>query len=461
MLWLLTLVVGVSFILQLLQSTYVALLGPLRKIPGPFISKWTNLVLKYHTLAGTRMQYIHSLHERYGSVVRSSPTEVAVNDADAVRTIQCTAGGFDKAPWYDLTGPGLIGMRDRTKHSQRRRLLAHALSNSYLTNFEPLVRAKVDLVVQKMRDEYNHRGNTDVFKWFSLMATDIIGDLTFGSSFQMIEQGKKTEYVHDLEMVMPSMHKRIELYPLLDLAAWLPLKTAREVSQRFKRIFGYGKESMWRLQLAVRSGELTSPVFFSTALGKDGKPGLSQEELEQEAAEFMITGTDTTSDTLTYLVWAVLCQPKVQARLQGELKSLPEEKPCVCTARLLSPHPRSVSTASLSVKGLVIPSGTVVTTQAYSLHRLPNVWREPDIFSPERWLEATEGLRESFIPFGSGPRICIGIHLAYMELRMTTAAFFRAFTDAELHPDMTDHDMDIESYTLIVPKGRKCLVKVA
>jgi cytochrome P450 len=119
-----------------------------------------------------------------------SPNEVGINSPDAVRIIQKVSGGFDKSAWYDMTGPGMLGMRDREKHSRRRRLLAHPLSNSSLPAFEPLIQAKVDLAMDQMEVENRKLGYTDVHKWFSFMATDIIGDLTFGSSFRMLEQGR-------------------------------------------------------------------------------------------------------------------------------------------------------------------------------------------------------------------------------------------------------------------------------
>lgn len=125
-----------------------------------------------------------------GPVVRVSPNEVGINNPDDVKVIQKVSGGFRKSAWYDMTGPGMLGMRDRERHSRRRRLLAHPLSNSSLPNFEPLIRAKVDLAMGQMQKESQKLGYANVHKWFSFMATDIIGDLTFGSSFRMLEQGK-------------------------------------------------------------------------------------------------------------------------------------------------------------------------------------------------------------------------------------------------------------------------------
>ena len=80
------------------------LTSPLRALPGPFISKLTSLNLKYHELRANRTLYIHSLHEKYGPVVRIAPNEVSFTSWTAVKEIYCSGGsGYDKAHWfYDL-----------------------------------------------------------------------------------------------------------------------------------------------------------------------------------------------------------------------------------------------------------------------------------------------------------------------------------------------------------------------
>ena len=60
-------------LVQLIWKTYEAFLGPLSKVPGPFVGKWTTLYVKYHTRSGSRMQYIESLHAAYGTVNRQGP----------------------------------------------------------------------------------------------------------------------------------------------------------------------------------------------------------------------------------------------------------------------------------------------------------------------------------------------------------------------------------------------------
>ncbi|KAI8650627.1 hypothetical protein NCS57_01397100 [Fusarium keratoplasticum] len=462
----------------MISKAKVALLGPLSNVPGPIVARWTNLVLKYHTLSGRRIQYLDALFSRYGAVVRVSPNEVGINSPDAVRIIQKVSGGFDKSAWYDMTGPGMLGMRDREKHSRRRRLLAHPLSNSSLPAFEPLIQAKVDLAMDQMETENRKLGYTDVHKWFSFMATDIIGDLTFGSSFRMLEQGRRSQYVEDLQAVMPTVHKRIELAPFFDMLFLLPIPQIGQVTARFQRIMSYGRESIRRLQLAQQAGTLNTPFFFDKIMNpKDKENALTDVEMEEEAAELMVTGTDTTSNTLTYLVWSVLKDPAIRNRLEAEIETLPAKYKDSDVSRLTylnavaqeslrmygaasGSHSRDVPRGGWEVGGYLIPDTATVLTQAYSLHRLPGIFSNPNVFNPDRWLNATPEMHGSFIPFGGGPRICVGIHLAYMELRLTTAAFFRKFRGATVHPSLTDDDMDLENYTLIAPKAHKCLIKL-
>ena len=87
-------------------------------------------------------------------------------------------------------------------HSRKRRLLGGPISEgSLIDTFEPQVRAKTDRAVQRIVDEMRTKGVSDVLKWNLFMATDTIGELSFGSSFDMLEIGKKDQYAHDLEFI--------------------------------------------------------------------------------------------------------------------------------------------------------------------------------------------------------------------------------------------------------------------
>ena len=77
-----------------------AYFSPLRNIPGPWHTRFTNLKLKIAVITGKRLHYVHDLQARYGPMVRISPTEIAVNYAEAFREIHGIGSGFKKSAWY-------------------------------------------------------------------------------------------------------------------------------------------------------------------------------------------------------------------------------------------------------------------------------------------------------------------------------------------------------------------------
>lgn len=122
--------------------------------------------------------------------MRISPTEVAVADLDASRAIHKVGSGFNKAEWYmkftESPRPGIFAMLDPKQHAARRRLFAQAFSNTSITKYEPIVREKIDVAVSKIKRDAE-RGTADILKWFTFMATDVSGELSFGKSFGMLQ----------------------------------------------------------------------------------------------------------------------------------------------------------------------------------------------------------------------------------------------------------------------------------
>lgn len=81
----------------------VRLTSATAKVPGPLISNFTSLVLKWHELNANRTVYIHELHKKYGPVVRIAPNEVSFTSIDALKEIYGSGGsGYDKTEFYDL-----------------------------------------------------------------------------------------------------------------------------------------------------------------------------------------------------------------------------------------------------------------------------------------------------------------------------------------------------------------------
>ena len=89
------------------------------------------------------------------------------------------------------------------------------------------------------------------------------------------------------------------------------------------------------------------------------------------------------------------------------------------------------------IGGERIKAGTMVFISQYLLHTLPDVWADPERFDPDRFLPENVAQRSRFayLPFGAGPRVCIGSGFAMMEMQIILPMVFRAF-DVEITSDL-------------------------
>lgn len=148
---------------------------------------------------------------------------------------------------------------------------------------------------------------------------------------------------------------------------------------------------------------------------------LTSEEVCSAATTYIVAGTDTTANSLTYLIWSVCRNPTMKARLLDELQSLPEDYSdshlrnlrflnCLIdeTLRLYSAAPASlprvVPSDGAELGTYWVPGGTVVSAQAYTMHRDPDVFHHPEMFDPDRWETITPEMKGHFMPFGRAGR---------------------------------------------------------
>lgn len=217
------------------------------------------------------------------------------------------------------------------------------------------------------------------------------------------------------------------------------------------------------------------------ARDEDGRALLSIEALNTEAAGIILAGSHTTSSSLTWIVWRILRNRRIYQDLMAELSSslsdLPQTEVPPHAALEHLPYfnavikeglridtavpgstPRYVPPRGSTINHRYLPGHTIVSAQAYSCHRDPIAFPNPNDFVPERWMHETAKMKRLYIPFGAeGPRKCIGIHLAWMELRVGLAALFWRFRSLRLREGegTEDEEMEIDEYWLANPKGQK------
>ncbi|KAH9215293.1 putative cytochrome P450 [Leptodontidium sp. 2 PMI_412] len=471
-----TVIQGALFGLLLWASSLLCcgFCGPLAKIPGPWYARFTDLWLKKYTVTGRRLHYIHALHKEYGSVVRIGPNEVDISDLEAFQEIHKIGNGYLKDPWYQRFRTGktqdVFSVIDPKQHAAKRKLLARPFSNTSLRqNWESLVIDKVKLVVAKIKADAQ-QGSADLNKWWVYMATDIIGKLAFGEDFGMVESGRRTPFIEDFESVAKINGIRAEFTLLYDFLNTITLGLFNPVEATDARIQQYTS----RVIVNARDRTLQKANIFQGMLEKSE---MSDYAACFEATGLLAAGSGTTAITLVYLVWAVLRNTEVQKKLEQEVASLPDEFRDVDlealpylnaviqeALRLYGAAPGSLPRVvpkgnGLNVGSYNIPPGTTICTQAYTIHRNPVTFGSPETFHPDRFLESQNlpiGQKSVLCAFGAGSRTCLGMHLAYMELRHAVACFFRECVGARLSESTTDESMQIEHFFLISPKARKC-----
>jgi cytochrome P450 len=186
---------------------------------------------------------------------------------------------------------------------------------------------------------------------------------------------------------------RVAFPGMVSLASVVPLPVFRKSAEAGYRMEQYAHQSVQRYREVVATNPNPKPTLFTKLFGS-GEGGLPDHEIINEAISFIIAGSDTTATTMTYLVWEVCRNPHIKRSLllelggladnfeHDDLRSLPYLNQVITeTLRLYTGVPSGlprVSRHGANLGGYWIPAGVTVTTQAYSLHRDPDVFTDPE-----------------------------------------------------------------------------------
>jgi len=174
--------------------------------------------------------------------------------------------------------------------------------------------------------------------------------------------------------------------------------------------------------------------------------------LRDEVATLMLAGHETTANALSW-TWMLLAQhPEVRQKLeaelqqvlQGRLPTIEEIRSLHYTNQVVKESMRLYPPVSIfgrqaardcTIGDYEVPEGTLIMISQWVMHRHPKYFENPEAFQPERWTEAFEKQlpRGVYIPFGDGPRICIGKGFAQMEAVLLLATIAQRF-ELDLEP---------------------------
>lgn len=320
----------------------------------------------------------------------------------------------------------------------QRRTAAPSFSLRNVTALAPVMSAAAERCVQRLEAA---RGLRAVNMYDEMVQTtfEVISDVTFSG-----QEGFDRDVVHEaLEAYIQSTAK-MSLGDLLGLPSWVP---------RLHRLRnGNALTVMQRVAdgaIAARrkSGGKGVPDLLDLLLaGADPESGrqMTTEELRDNLLTFIVAGHETTALSLSWALYLVANDPRVQDLACAEARAvlgdrtataedvpnLPYIRQIVDEALRLYPPAALVSRTALKddrLCGREVKAGDTVMIPIYALHRNYVLWDEPDEFRPERFADRKAIRRYAYLPFGDGPRICIGASFALTEAVIILASILTKY----------------------------------
>ncbi|THH32436.1 hypothetical protein EUX98_g1785 [Antrodiella citrinella] len=414
---------------------------PLARYPGPTLLKLSTFFVYKKNVTGRRHLYIQKLHEKYNSdIVRIGPNELSFRDVASIAPIMGTHG-LAKGPSYDglmaraVIRP-VVAWRDKAVHAERRLPWNRALNTSAIKDYEGSLTGRVAQLVDYLLARSGVEVDaTEAIKFFSY---DFMGDMAFGGLSELMRDGdvhgqtKVVQATKDTNLMRETIPWSTLYFP--DGGIALRKAAVTMATDRIKK--GNSRRDLFHYLNNEDDAEPTSPPLHIVVA---------------EATLAIVAGSDTTSGTLTNILYLLMQHPQVYKKLQEEVdKFYPQgENAMNCDfhpdmvfmeavineALRLYPVVPSGSQRATQRKGMTvlsdyIPPNTSVRIHTWSVHRDPrNFYPSPNDFWPERWIIAEKPSSfmseepfihnaNAFIAFSFGPANCVGKNLAMKGMKM-------------------------------------------
>jgi cytochrome P450 len=335
---------------------------------------------------------------------------------------------FIKQAFRPFAGVGLL-TSDGEFWKQQRRLIQPAFHHGRLAGYAALMVARA----RQMAGSFDDGRVIEVDVEMAKLTLAIVVKSLFGADFT-----RESEEVGGL-MVAVLNAANHRLNQILRLPSWV----ASRRNLRERRALARLDEMLHGVITSRRAtGEQMDDLLSVLLAAVDEESGtrMSDRQLRDEMMTLFLAGHETTANAMTW-TWYLLSQhPDVEANLLGELAEvLAGRAPTVAdlpnlpytdmlvheVLRLYPPAPGVAREPieDVDIGGYVVPKGSLITVNTYALQRDPRFFEDPERFDPQRFARGWEERipRYAYLPFGGGPRVCIGNGFAMMEARLIVA----------------------------------------
>ena len=337
-------------------------------------------------------------------------------------------------------GDGLLTAEGESWRLQRRSLAA-LFSPRQVAEFAPAMQRVAEATVERLRRRRDG-AVTEVGELNSRMTLEVLEQTLFSHGLGR----EPSEFQRAVTSYLDSFG-RLDPLDLIGAPAFLP-RLGRRRGRPALRFFNEAVDAIIAARKALldRGGEAPRDLLTLLIAAKDPETGLglSDASVRANIVTFIMAGHETTANGLTWTLYLLSQSPQWRKRAEAEAEEVFDPRRPTSFERCevlravfeealrLYPPVAMLARQAIAddeILGRPVPAGTVVAISPYVLHRRRGLWDDPDAFDPSRFLgERRERIdRFAFIPFGAGPRVCIGMAFAMQEAVIILANLLRAF----------------------------------
>jgi cytochrome P450 len=318
----------------------------------------------------------------------------------------------------------------------QRRAASPVFTHRNITNLAPIMSSAAKATCARINAATD---TVDMYKEMVAATFEVISNVTFSGSGAM-----GSDAVHNAINRYIDETARVSLFDILGLPDWIPRPSRifqPNALKQMKRIANDAIEKRKEL------GAKPVPDLLDLLLeGEDPetKRKMEMAELRDNLLTFIVAGHETTALTLSWALYLCAFDPEVQEKLRAEARSVLQGRVATANDCAELPYTEQVIKETLRLYppaafisrtiqaddmlcGRDIRRKDTIMLPIYALHRHHDLWDRPDQFDPMRFANDHKPKRYSYLPFGDGPRICIGAQFAMIEAKIILATLISQY----------------------------------
>jgi cytochrome P450 len=418
----------------------------------------------YRSIFWNRIRLLKRTGSRHPYIVSTTLGErehVLVNRPEYIHEVLVEqADRFHKSAEFKffvrpLLGNGLLLSEDED-HKRNRKLVASAFVHRRIREYANVMIEYTLRGMKEWKDEYI----IDISREMTRITLAITGKTLFGSDVAAEADDVKQRLIFLNHYADEQL--RIPIHIPLDWKTPRNNRVRKAIAGLDAIIYGMIAE---RRASKSDSGDLLSMLLL--ARDEDDGSGMTDKQVRDEAMTIFLAGHETTSNAMTWMWYLLAKNPDVFQKLRDEVKVLQDKTPTLddlprlpYTLKIFKEALRiyppayiltRTPTEDVFIDGYKIKKGAIVMISPYLLHRKAEYFPDPEKFDPDRFSPENEKTipRYAYLPFGAGPRVCIGNQFAMIEGHLITATIAQKFS-FEL---VDSAPVEMEPLITLRPKG--------